>query len=339
MMIENEQNTYLKGAGNLLNSLDLKCEDELIIMSSENNQEFCSYLLDAAKSKNMKNIIFVVIPDSYRPIDYLPEILLNTIKNVKGLIYISTRKVEEDFTFNRPIQDWCIKNKVKYAYTWDAKLNYLKEGIAADYQTVDKKTKEIKKILENSKEVYVTSDIGTNLTFSLYTHNILPRSPIFPKDRFWNQAPEGEVMSCPVEETFNGRLVVDGVVTGMGEPPAPIVWDFKDGRVVKVEGDKVFLRKLLDRLKKSDKRLSDLKGMWIAEFSVGANNWARFDDNISNCEKVSGGVHFAMGNSEGLGVDRGETFHFDNIVKAPSIIIKRKDGKKFTLIDSGKLVV
>ena len=37
--------------------------------------------------------------------------------------------------------------------------------------------------------------------------------------------------------------------------------------------------------------------------------------------------------------DRGETFHFDNIVKAPSIVIKRKDGEKFTLIDSGKLVV
>jgi len=54
---------------------------------------------------------------------------------------------------------------------------------------------------------------------------------------------------------------------------------------------------------------------------------------------VSGGVHFAMGNSEGLGVDRGETFHFDNIVKAPSIVIKRKDGKKFTLTKSGKLTI
>ena len=57
-------------------------------MSSENNQEFCSYLLNAAKYKGMKNIIFVVIPDICRPIDHLPEILLNIIKNAKGLIYI-----------------------------------------------------------------------------------------------------------------------------------------------------------------------------------------------------------------------------------------------------------
>ena len=336
---EKKQNIYLKGANHLIDSLNLKCEDGLIIVSSENNQKFCNYLFNATKSKNMKNIIFIVIPDSYRPINYLPKILSDAITNSKGLVYVSTRKIEEDFTFNRPLQDLCIKNKVRYAYTWDAKLRYLKEGIAADYQTVDKKTKKIKMILKNSKEAYVTSDIGTDLTFSLYTNNILPRSPIFPKDRFWNQSPEGEAMGCPVEETFNGRLVVDGVVTGLGESLTPIVWDFKDGRVVKVGGDKVFLKKLLDRLKKSDKRLNDLIGMWIAEFSIGTNDWARFDDNISNCEKVSGGVHFAMGNSEGLGVDRGETFHFDNIVKTPTVIINQKNDEKFTLIESGKLMI
>jgi len=214
----------------------------------------------------------------------------------------------------------------------------LKEGIAVDYETLDKKAKDIKKYLENSEEVYISSELGTNLIFKIYTHNILPRSPIFPEDRFWNQTPEGEIMSCPLEGIFNGRLVVDVVVTGMGELPTLIVWDFKDGRVVKVEGDKIFLRKLLGRLKKSDKRLNDLKGKWIAEFSVGANDWARFDDNIYNCEKVFGGIHFAMGNSEGLGTDRGETFHFDNIVKTPTIVVTDKNGEKLTFTKSGKAV-
>jgi len=272
--IEKENDMYFKGAINLVKSLELKCEDGLIIMSNENNQKYSRHILDAAKSIKMKNILFVVIPENYRPMNYLPEILLNAIKYAKGLIYVSTRKVEEDFTFNRPLQELCIKNEVKYAYTWDAKLNYLKEGIAADYETVDKKAEKVKEILVNSEEVCVTSDIVTNLTFSLYTHNILPRSPIFPKDRFWNQAPEGEVMSCPIEKTFNGRLVVDGVVTGLREPPSPVTWHFKNGRVIKVEGDKIFLKKLFNRLRKSDERLNDLIGIWIAEFSVGVNDWA-----------------------------------------------------------------
>jgi leucyl aminopeptidase (aminopeptidase T) len=336
---EKKDNLYVQGAMNLIKSLELDNNDGLIVMSNENNQDYCSYILDAARELGIKNNIYIIIPESCRPMEYLPEILLETIKDAQGLIFISTRKVEEDFTFNRPIQDWCIKNQVKYAYTWDAKPNYLKEGIAADYQAVDKKTKQIKEILENSVSLRVTSDIGTDLSFSVYTQNIIPRSPLFPKDRFWNQAPEGEVMSCPVEKTFNGTLVVDGVVTGLGQVPSPIEWKFKDGRVVDVKGDAQFLERLFNRIKRSDKRLNDLKGIWIAEFSVGSNDWAVFDDNISNCEKVSGGVHFAMGNSEGLGVDRGETFHFDNIVKAPSIIINNKEGEQFTLIKSGKLMI
>ncbi len=336
---EKKEDLYRQGAANLIKSLELKKNDGLIIMSNENNQQYCSYILDAAKELGIKNNIYIVIPENYRPIDSLPEILLDTIKDAQGLIFVSTRKVEEDFTFNRPIQDWCIENQVKYAYTWDAKLNYLKEGIAADYQEVDKKTKQIKEILENSISLQVTSDIGTDLSFSLYTHNIIPRSPLFPKDRVWNQAPEGEVMSCPVEKTFNGTLVVDGVVTGLGQVPSPIRWEFKDGRVVDVQGDKQFLTRLFNRIKRSDNRLNDLKGIWIAEFSVGSNDWAVFDDNISNCEKVSGGIHIAMGNSEGLGIDRGETFHFDNIIKTPTVIINNKEGEQFTLIKSGRLMI
>lgn len=91
----------------------------------------------------------------------------------------------------------------------------------------------------------------------------------------------------------------------MGEP-SPIVWEFKNGQVVDAKGDKTFLQRLLDRIRKSDSRVTDLRGMWIAKFSVGTNEWARFDENISNSEKVAGGIHFGMGNSEGLGPDRGE---------------------------------
>lgn len=338
MITEKVNNIYLKGAINLINSLELRCEDGLIIMSNENNQKYCSYILEAAKSKKMENIFYIVIPEIYRPITHLSEISSNAIKNSKGLIYISTREVEEDFTFNRPLQDLCIENKVRYVYTWDAKLRYLKEGIAGDYNLVDKKIKNIKKILGDSKEIKVTSKLGTDLLFSVYTENILPRSPVFPKNRFWNQAPEGEVMSCPIENSFNGRLVVDGVITGMGEAPNPIIWDFKNGRVVNVKGNKEFLERLLNRLKKSDKRLHDLKGMWVAEFAIGGNDWARFDDNISNCEKVSGGVHFAMGNSEGLGVDRGEKYHFDNIIKSLTVLVTKKNGEKHTLIEPGKII-
>jgi len=330
---------YLEGAINLIYSLELEAGDGLMILSNEGSKDFSNYILKGAKQEKIDNIIHIVLPDIYRPVTKIPSLLMGAIEKTKGLIHIVNRLPEENFTFNRPLQELCVKNKCKYIYIYDPKMKYLKEGIAADYAEVYKKAEKIKKILENSKEINVTSEIGTNLTFSLYTHNIVPRSPVFPKNFYWNQAPEGEVMSCPIENTFNGTLVVDGPVTGMGQSESLITWTFKDGVVTKVEGDNKYFSDLLSNLQASDKRLKSLIGIWMAEFSVGVNNWAVFDDNISNCEKVSGGVHFAMGNSQGQGIDRGETFHFDNIVKTPTIIVFDKNGEKFTLAKSGKAII
>jgi len=332
------QTLYLEGAINLINSLELNNEDNLIILSNEGSKDFSDYILKGTKQKQIDNIIHVVLPDNYRPVTKIPSSLVGAVEKSKGLIYIVNRLPEENFTFSRPLQELCVKNKCKYIYIYDPKLQYLKEGIAANYADVYKKALKIKKILEDSKEINMISELGTNLTFSLYTHNIIPRSPVFPKNFYWNQAPEGEVMTCPIENSFNGTLVVDGPVTGMGQPESLITWTFKDGIVTNVEGDSKFLSSLLLNLQASDKRLKSLKGIWIAEFSVGVNDWAVFDDNISNCEKVSGGIHFAMGNSEGLGIDRGETFHFDNIVKTPTIVVTDKNGEKLTLTKLGKAI-
>ena len=143
-------------------------------------------------------------------------------------------------------------------------------------------------------------------------------------------------MSCPVESTFSGTVVVDGVITGLGQPSRPVVWEFADGLVTHVDGDKEDLEQLLVFLQKSDARLRSLVGMDIAEFSVGVNDWAVYDDNISNCEKVSGGLHFGLGQvSGGIGIYRGGTFHFDNILMNPTVVVKKTDGQEVTLIKDG----
>jgi len=335
-----EKCSYIRGARNLIKSLDLMNERSLIILSSEDNKEFSNYILEAAKQEEINNVVYIIIPKIFRPITKIPALLVNAIKKARALIIITNRLAEESFAFYRPLETLCIDNKCKYIYIFDGKMQYLKEGIAADYMEVYKKVNSIKNILKDSKEITVTSKLGTNLTFSLYTHKIVARSPIFTEGTYSNQSPEGETMTCPLEKTFNGRMVIDGVVTGLGPVPKPITWHFEDGVVTKVEGEKEFLSSLLTMLQRSDKRLKSLVGIWIAELSIGANDWAVFDDNISNCEKVSGGVHFAMGRTAGgIGVKRGENFHFDNIMKTPTLVVTQKNGKKLTLIEQGKLMV
>lgn len=341
MESENNNLENLNGAINLLRTFKLKEDDGLIIINTENKQSFSQYLFKAAKELDLSNVIQIQIPEVFRPLRRVPELMNKMIPCAKGVIHVLNRRFDEEFGFVRPIWKLCEEKKVKYLWIYDAKIKYLSEGIVANYSRVNEKGKRIKDILENSKEIEITSDIGTDLRFSIYTHKIYARTPIFVEsERYVNQAPEGETMSCPIESTFNGRMVVDGVVTGMGEAPEPITWDFEDGRIVNVEGNDLFLSKLLHSLKTSDPRLDSLIGMWIAEFSVGSNEWAVFDDNISNCEKVAGGIHLAMGKTAGgIGKNRGESYHVDNIVKYPSIIVTKNNGEKYCLIDKGKLMV
>ncbi len=343
MDIREEDKKCLSGATKMINSIKLSIDDGLIILNSEGKEEkkISEYLITTAKINDLKNVIEIVLPNIIRPIITIPPLLINAVKCSKGLVHVVNRLPEEEYTFNQPLQNICVENKCKYIYIYDGKVRYLKEGIDADYKIVHQKMLAIGELLRNSKEIRVSSDIGTNLRFSIYTNDVRPRSPIFEEGNYWNQAPEGEALSVPIEETFNGTFAIDGAVTGLGIPKTPIFWVFKNGVVTDVKSDdKQFLSDLLEMIQKSDDRVESLLGMWIAEFSVGGNDWAIFDESISNSEKVSGGVHFAMGQTAlGIGVERGEKYHFDNIVSSPSITIEKTTGEQVNLTKDGKLLI
>lgn len=328
----------LDGAKKLVGAFELNTQGKLIILSDKNNADFLDYVLQAAKELGIADVTSVVIPEIFRPLTKIPSTLESAIENSDALLQIVSRIPEENFNFNRPILNLCKEVGSRYLYIYDPKIQYLREGIAADYKIVEKKARKVKEILENSKRIAVTSDLGTNLTFAIYNDDVRPRSPLFTQGVPWIQAPEGEVMSCPLEETFNGVMVIDGPITGLGQPEEHVLWTFKNGFVSNVEGPSKLLDQLLSLLQRSDPNLSSLIGLDIAEFSVGVNDWAVYDDNISNCEKVSGGIHFGFGHVKGsMGKYMGGTFHFDNIMKFPKITIEMMNGEFLVLTEKGSL--
>lgn len=342
-MKKDENRDYIKGAANLLETFELESNDGLIILSSEDSLNYSNFFSEAAKDKGFKNILFILLPDVLRPITKIPDILYNVLDNAKAMIVNVDRYSEEAFNFIHPLRALCRKKKVRQVKTYEPNVKYLKEGIAADYMVVKKKTEKLKEIFEECENIEVISELGTNLKFEIYK-DIAACSPFFDIGQYENQAPEGELMTCPVEETFNGKLVADGTVTAMGKPPEPIEWEFKNGQVTKVKGNEEFLTKLLTMIQSADKRVKSFKGVWVAEFAIGTNEWAKFDYSLSNCEKVAGGIHIAIGKSCGangrfLGKDRGETFHIDSILTNCTVTVNRKSGEKVIIIKSGKLVI
>ena len=337
----NNESTYIEGAKKLLGSVKGNFKDEIILLSTESMKEVCQYIFKAAKELGISdNLVYILVPDELRPFRNIPDTLKKAITGATALVHIMDRMVEEDYVFNRPLRPICKENRCKYLFAYDCKLKYLGEGINADYDVVERKTKKIYEILSQSKEVIVTSNLGTSLSFEIYKNAMLLRTPHFRTQAF-NQAPEGELTACPIEKTFSGRLVVDGTLTTLGLIKQPMVWDFKEGQVINVEGDKQELDNLLKILKSQgeDEKLNSLIGMYVAEFAFGTNDWSVYDENLSNNEKVSGTIHFGMGMAVAGGINRGEKYHFDSMVTKSTVIVKDNENKETKLIEAGNLLV
>jgi len=353
-MSTNRELKRLEGAKKLISEgMELRSDDFLLILANENKLGVVKYLVHAAKTLGIESLV-VQIPEVFRPISKVPPALSAALNVADALIYVADRMLEEDFYFNRVLSVICRyreylgKQPTKYCMMSNAKPRYFEEGIAADYKVVQMKCQKIAELLMESKKIEITSDTGTSISFSLYKE-VLPRAPsysyTFSSERAraflpFLQAPEGEVMGCPIEDTFTGKLVVDGAISGVGAPPSPIIWSFERGQSVNVDGDEKFLSKLLRFIRRADSRVRSLRGIWVAEFSVGANDWAVLDDNFSNCEKVAGTFHIGIGHTEAqIGIERGEKFHFDCVVVNSNVTVIKRDNKKVELIRSGELLI
>lgn len=338
--MKNRTSAHLEGALKLLSdALHIMPEEELIIVGAENLSNMTRHVHSAAARYGLKDVLSVVTPSELRPMRSIPGPLARAIPKTYGLIHLIERSPEEDFAFNRPLRSLCKEEGCKYLFMIDPRPNYLVEGICADYQEVERTCLAITEILTESVKITVTSSSGTDLSFALYD-TVVPRSPMFHEHDARVQSPEGEVTACPIERTFEGLMVVDGPVTNLGTLEQPMMWEFCEGQARDVRGSEYDISRLVAGLQASDERLSSLQGIWIAEFAMGTNDWAVLDDNISNCEKVSGTIHFGMGKTvRNIGEDRGERYHFDSIITDATVRAVKQTGEEIIIVDSGRLVL
>jgi leucyl aminopeptidase (aminopeptidase T) len=78
---------------------------------------------------------------------------------------------------------------------------------------------------------------------------------------------------------------------------------------------------------------SDATGTVIGEFGIGTNRGARICKNMLEAEKAFSTVHFAIGDSYGLGKNRSR-HHYDALVEKVTVVA---DGKP--LMKNGKFVI
>jgi leucyl aminopeptidase (aminopeptidase T) len=187
-----------------------------------------------------------------------------------------------------------------------------------DFEEMSAFTAKVISALQDADDVLVENPEGTRIEFSVKGRKWEnDNGDIGSKGKFGN-LPAGECSTAPVEETFTGKLVISLIDDKLGHG----VMEFEKGKLIGFSGEgvKEILRHIGD----------DETGKIIGEFGIGTNLNARITPNMLEAEKAFGTVHFAIGDSYGLGKNESD-HHYDALIDKVTIRAKgkyiAKDGK------------
>jgi len=192
----------------------------------------------------------------------------------------------------------------------------LNRCVDIDYDKLITFHKYLRPIIADSKQIKVTTKLGTDITFSIQnTHGYAKYLLKHDKGAFGN-LPRGEVDSGIINA--NGTIVVDGSMASIGLLKEPIKLEVINNiaRIVSDNKDSLKLKIILDKVGNN--------AYLIAEFGIGTNPEAKLTGIILEDEKVKGTIHFALGNNLSYNGKNNVPIHLDGIIKEPTIIVDNK---------------
>ncbi|WP_158408408.1 aminopeptidase [Desulfosporosinus fructosivorans] len=192
-------------------------------------------------------------------------------------------------------------------WNWDER--YLEDDFWGDleYQAISVATDSLMKKLSSVKKVKITSELGTDISFSIEGRTWLIADGYCEQGKL-AQLPDGEIYTCPIEETFSGQIVVDGTISRLWLPREPLKLEFEAGALI--AGSPDFMNWI-------NLYAGGVRN--IGEFAIGMNPTINKPySNISTDEKEGGSVHFAIGDSYSLGLTK-SVYHVDFVIRKPKI--------------------
>lgn len=201
----------------------------------------------------------------------------------------------------------------------------VKRCIDVDYNKMKEMTDKIKPLLENAKQIRVTTKLGTDVTTSLSV--VRGETGFFHKKGDFGNLPVGEVDSGVKPSATKGTIVVDASLSSIGKLRAPLKFEVEDGYVKVIEGKEAEkLYKLLEPIGRDAYK--------IAEFGIGTNPKAIVSGIVLEDEKVLGTVHFALGNDLTYNGTNDVPIHLDGVITKPTIYV---DDHK--IMEEGNLLI
>jgi aminopeptidase len=202
-------------------------------------------------------------------------------------------------------------------------------GLNADYHKIAALTIKLMEILNDTNNVRVTTELGTDITMDITGRKAIPSKGLFHNRGEFGNLPTGEAYIAPLEGKSNGVFYVDGSMAGLGMIKGkPICIEVKDGFAVNIAG-----RNQAKKLNEILNRYGNLSRN-IAEFGIGTNFKAKLSGVLLEDEKVMGTIHIALGDNKSMGGSVDVPIHLDGLVKKPTVFFDNK-----IIMKNGKLLI
>ncbi|NQU15559.1 MAG: hypothetical protein HQ561_15505 [Desulfobacteraceae bacterium] len=193
-------------------------------------------------------------------------------------------------------------------------------AIEADYEECDRLGRKLGAILAESKEVRITSPLGTDICGEVKGRPVQYETGLFREPGQFAAFPDSEINISPIEGTTEGKAVIDVSIMSVGITLYdPVTLIIKEGKVVDIQGE-MSAHKFRETLE----ALEDEKAFNYAEFGIGLNPCARLA--ATNLEDLGrlGNCHCGIGSNFAIGGKVLAPNHHDAIFRDASIYF---DGK------------
>jgi len=188
-----------------------------------------------------------------------------------------------------------------------------------DYKAVQRRSKRLKRILDNGREVVVTSKAGTDVVVGIEGVEARRADGVYREPGSGGNLPGSEVYIAPAQKRVYGDVVIDGSVRVRNGTllvrGAPVRMKVENGVVVSF--NRTFeARQLEATLKWAHMKSEHPWGVRrVAELGIGLNPKARIIGATILDEKVLGTAHVALGSNHWFGGGVYSIIHLDQVMR------------------------
>lgn len=292
----------------IFQSLKLKPGENFLLVTDKQKMEIAEALAFYARKAGAETTTYLMT-ETLRPITEPTKLFKLLTEKADVITYLLDARIQE-----KPFRGFMVSQGMKLSRICmmpGITVDMMERLVNIDFTKMNEFTKKVIRAMKDADRVIIENEAGTNISFSVKGrewHN--DNGDIGKKGKHGN-LPAGECYTCPVEETFTGKLVISLIDDKLGHGEM----EFKEGRLVRWKG------KGIEAIVKNIG--SDQTGFIIGEFGIGTNPGARICPNMLEAEKAFGTVHFAIGDSYGIGKNKSK-HHYDALVDKVTIIAKGK---------------